>query len=135
MRMRVMLLLFVASLIALLAGCADSQPNLSIDEVEAGFHSGGLLYTVQKSTLDSKKNMVYNHIAPSSIFEMDTGRLIKVYLYMSEKEMNIGLEEWKEELAKDKTYGLKDSALAVKNAMFISNFFTEEEQKAIEGLK
>jgi hypothetical protein len=53
----------------------------------------------------SKKNIVYNNIAPTKTLKMEEDeQLIKVYVYTSEVEMNKGLKKFEDEISKDLTF-------------------------------
>jgi hypothetical protein len=130
--------IFVAiGLLFLLSGCSESR-KLTVSDIESSFTKAGVKYTEQLGPSEVKRNMVYNGAAPAVILHTDDdlrGSGIKVYLYTSDNERKKGLGEYQEELNKDITYGMKETAMYVHNAMFVSFSYTEEEMKAIKKLR
>ncbi|CAM3295350.1 hypothetical protein PALU110988_14245 [Paenibacillus lupini] len=124
-------------LLFLLSGCSESH-NLTINDIESSFTKAGVKYTEQLGPSEVKKSVVYNGTAPALILHTDEDLReegLKVYLYTSDDERKKGLEQFQEEQSKDLTYGMKETAMYVHNAMFVSFSYTEEEWAAIKKLK
>lgn len=124
-------------LLFLLSGCSERH-KLTVNDIESSFTKAGVKYTEQLGSSEVKKIMVYNGTAPVVILHtVDDlrGDGIKVYLYTSDEERKKGLGEYQEELNKDMTYGMKETALYAHNVMFVSFSYTEAEMKAIKKLK
>lgn len=128
------------SLIALLllSGCSSTNSNstLTIQDVESSFQAKGLTFT---STSIANVDMTeYNHIAPTEIINFEENDLsneeVKVYVYSSAEAMKKGLQAFQDEIAKDLTYGLKDSVYTRKNIMVIGKWFSDDMIEAINHM-
>jgi hypothetical protein len=126
-------ILLALIVLLMLSGCKQASENLTIQDVEKTFQAER--FTQQPGASEPTLNKVYNKTTPTSIFKMEDGRLISVYLYPSAIEMKKGLEEFEKEQSKDVGYELKNSAFPAKNAIFIYKMITDKELKAIDKLK